>query len=301
MAPSVPPAVVKNAAKLIKRHVLNPGFSWEKQRSRMDKAMASARPPKAVTMTSRTMAGIPVEELTPKDSPPKATVIHVHGGGFTVGSPASSRLWAAALSSALNLRVLSPDYSLAPEHQFPSGLTQVGAILHDVLEEVGPENVVLSGDSAGANLALVATLERARSHSSLPAALVLISPWLDLTVDRLDDPGLVRRDPLLNPEWLAACAVAYAPGQLDDVRVSPLLGSLDGLPPVLVQGGSDDILAPDATRFVNTASSMTTVSYSVGAGMWHDFALQVGMLAAADSAFTVTKEFVAEHLGLANE
>lgn len=298
MASHVPDAVVKNAARLLKRHVLNPDLPWEKQRSRMASALLSARPPKSVTMTSEEIAGVPCEVLVPAVGTPTATLIHVHGGGFTVGSPASSRGWAAALSTQLGLRVVAPDYALAPEHQFPRGLDDVEGVVDAEIAAYGAEHVVVSGDSAGGNLALVTTLDRVKAGKAVPAGLILLSPWLDLTVDRLDDPGLVKRDPLLNPEWLAACAVAYAPGTLDDPRVSPLLGALDGLPPVLLQGGSDDILAPDATRFVAAIEETTDVTFGVGAGLWHDFVLQVGMLAGANVAFEATKEFLEGVLAL---
>jgi acetyl esterase/lipase len=290
--------VVKSSAKLVKRYVLNPALPWEKQRERMDSALMAGRAPKSVVVTTDTIAGIPVEICTPASGAAPATLIHVHGGGFTVGSAATTRSWAAAISAALKIRVISPDYSLAPEHQFPCILDEVGGLVDQVIDSVGAELVALSGDSAGGNLALVSTLRRAQSGAPMPAALILISPWLDLTTDRLDDPALVRRDPLLNPEWLAASAVAYAPGQLDNPMVSPLLGPLEGLPPVLVQGGTDDVLAPDAGRLVAAIESTTSVTYSVGAEMWHDFPLQVGLLAAADSAFEVTTEFLTRNLAL---
>lgn len=298
MARHVPDAVIKNAARLMKRHVLNPDLPWEKQRARMASALLSARAPSTVRMTTEAISDVSCEVLVPASGEPTGTLIHIHGGGFTVGSPASSRGWTAALSTQLGLRIVAPDYSLAPEFQFPQSVNEVGRVVAAELDARGAANVVVSGDSAGGNLALVTTLDRIKASSTVPAGLILLSPWLDLTIDRLDDPNLVRRDPLLNPAWLAACAVAYAPGKLDDPRVSPLLDKLEGLPPVLVQGGSDDILAPDATRLVAAVEDSTDVSFSVGAGLWHDFVLQVGMLTGADVAFGATMDFLGEVLEL---
>lgn len=254
----------------------------------MERATSAIKPPASVESSTDVVAQVPVEVLTPRHGEPTGTLVHLHGGGFTVGSPAAARSWAGALAARLGLEVILPDYRLAPEHPFPAGLDDAEAVVADVLERWDPATVVVSGDSAGANLALVAVMDRRRASLPLPAALVLLSPWLDLTVDRLDRPELVRRDPLLNPEWLAACAVAYAPGQFDDPRVSPLLGDLAGLPPTLVQGGSDDILAPDAARLAAVAG----VTLSVASPFWHDFSLQVGQLAAADAGL----EVVIDHL-----
>ena len=297
MGASVPKTVVRNSAKLIRRLILNAEIPWEKQRSRMNIAMASARPPKTVSVTSHEIAGVLVERVEPVAGKSKGTVVHIHGGGFTVGSPASCRMWAAAVSATLHLTVEVPDYSLAPEHPFPEGLDQVSAVLDQVINEHGAERVVVSGDSAGANLAISALQRRVLAQLAMPAGLIMLSPWLDISDDRLSDPGLVRRDPLLTPTWLEACANAYAPGRATDPEVSPLYGSMDGLPPILIQGGTDDILAPDANRFV-AGMEPGHVSLSLANGLWHDFVLQVGMLAAADQAMEITTAFLAEQLAL---
>ena len=288
MSPHVPVVAARRTAALMRRLVLNPSLPWTKQRARMERATGGIKAPKSIEVSTDVVAGVPVEVLSPIGREPKGTLVHLHGGGFTVGSPAAVRGWAGALADRLGIEVVVPDYRLAPEHPFPAGLDDTEAVVADVLARWDPATVALSGDSAGANLALVAVQDRIKASLSLPAALVLLSPWLDLTVDRLDEPALVKRDPLLNPEWLAMCAVAYAAGHLDEPRVSPLLGDVGGLPPTLVQGGSDDILAPDAARL----SQADGVTLSVASPFWHDFSLQVGQLAAAEAAL----EVVIEHL-----
>lgn len=123
---------------------------------------------------------------------------------------------------------------------------------------------------------------------------MLISPWLDLSRDRGDRPDLVRRDHVLSPGWLAACAAAYAePSGLLDPLVSPLHASHGGLPPLLIQAGSDDLLAPDADEIAASASAAgVDVTYTRWPRMWHGFALQAGLLAAADSAIEQAAWFV---------
>jgi acetyl esterase/lipase len=185
--------------------------------------------------------------------------------------------------------VVLPEYRLAPEHPYPAGLQDARAVVA-ALE--GP--VVLSGDSAGGGLAVALALSMREQGQVRPAACILLSPWLDLGRDRRADPGLVRRDVLLTPDWLDACAHAYAaPEAWADPSVSPLLAAHSGLPPLLIQAGTSELLAPDAGLLAASASAAgTDVTYTRWPGMWHDFVLQPGLLAAADSALTQAAWFV---------
>ena len=182
-----------------------------------------------------------------------------------------------------------PEYRLAPEHPHPAGLQDARAVVA-ALE--GP--VVLSGDSAGGGLALALALSMRDEGQPRPAGCILLSPWLDLGRDRRADPGLVRQDVLLTPDWLDACAHAYAaPEAWADPSVSPLLAAHSGLPPLLIQAGTSELLAPDAELLAASASAAgTDVTYTRWPRMWHDFALQPGLLAAADSALAQAAWFV---------
>lgn len=295
--PTLPSGVARQSARLMRRMVFNQGLPWEAQRTRLTRVGGSAKPPAGLELSTDTIAGVPVEVLTPSVAEPVGTLVHFHGGGFTVGTPALGRSWAGAIALRLGLEVVLPDYRLAPEHTFPAAHDDAVAVVADVLGRYAPASVAVSGDSAGGNLALSVAQHQVATGGPIPGSLVLLSPWLDLTVDRLVDLALVRRDPLLSPEWLAAAATAYAAGELADPRVSPLLGSLDGLPPVLIQGGTDDILAPDAARLAAGLGDGATLS--IGPGMWHDFSLQVGMLAAADRALEVVVGHLSDSLDLA--
>jgi acetyl esterase/lipase len=128
----------------------------------------------------------------------------------------------------------------------------------------------------------------------LPAGCILLSPWLDLGRDRRAAADLVRRDVLLRPDWLDACARAYAdPAAWSDHLVSPLCAPHSGLPPLLIQAATSELLAPDAALLAASASAAgVDVTYSRWPGLWHDFALQAGLLAAADSAVAQSAWFV---------
>jgi acetyl esterase/lipase len=138
------------------------------------------------------------------------------------------------------------------------------------------------------------TLALRDAGESLPAGCMLASPWLDLSRDRGAVPGLVRRELVLTPDWLEACALAYAPrADWAAPSVSPLLAAHGGLPPLLIQAGSDELLAPDAERLAASASAAgTDVTYTRWPGMWHDFVLEPGLVAAADSAVAQAAWFV---------
>jgi acetyl esterase/lipase len=152
----------------------------------------------------------------------------------------------------------------------------------------------VSGDSCGAGIALSLVLALREAGGQQPAGCILLSPWLDLSRDRRAMPGLVRRDVVLSPEWLEACAAAYAePSAWTDPSVSPLLAVHGGLPPLLIQAGSDELLAPDAAGLATSASAAgVDVTYTRWPRMWHYFELQPGLVAAADSALSQAAWFV---------
>ncbi|MBO0824508.1 MAG: alpha/beta hydrolase fold domain-containing protein, partial [Actinobacteria bacterium] len=222
------------------------------------------------------------------------TVVHFHGGGYCVGSPRTALGWAAHLSTLAHCRVVLPEYRLSPEHRHPAALEDARSVLAAVSQEVGRASLVVSGDSAGGGLALALLLSIKGHAAELPAGCMLLSPWLDLSRDRRAQPDLVRRDVLLSPDWLDACARAYAePGAWAGALVSPLHAEHGGLPPLLIQAGTDELLAPDAELLAASASAAgVDVTYTKWPGMWHDFALQPGLLAAADSAVRQAAWFI---------
>src|SRR5215469_11613866 len=201
------------------------------------------------------MNGVRTEVVTAGRAGPERTVVHFHGGGYCVGSPRIARTWAAHLSAQSACRVVLPEYRLAPEHPHPAALDDARDAMKALLSDVAVGSIVLSGDSAGAGLALALALALRDEDQQLPAGCILVSPWLDLGRDRAAVPELVRRDVLLSPRWLKACATAYAdPPSWSDPSVSPLLAEPGGLPPLLIQAGTDDLLAPDAEGLAARAS-----------------------------------------------
>jgi epsilon-lactone hydrolase len=294
--PRVPPAVMRLGARQIGRRCLDPALPWPVQRTRLDQLTGMSVLPRGTTVADQTIAGVPAKLVSAGTPAAPLTVIHFHGGGYCLGSARTAKPWAAHLSAQAGCRVVLPEYRLAPENPYPAALADARAVTDALLREAPPGSLVLSGDSAGGGLALALLLSMRDEGRELPAGCILLSPWLDLGRDRRVPADLVRRDVLLSPDWLDACARAYAdPSAWADHLVSPLHAAHSGLPPLLIQAATSELLAPDAALLAGSASAAgVDVTYSRWTGLWHDFVLQPGMLAAADSALAQSAWFVSK-------
>jgi epsilon-lactone hydrolase len=311
----VPPALARLGARQVRRRVLNPRLPWEVQRRRLDKLVGSWPLPRGTSVVKTVWDGVLVEVVTADQARPRArsdgtgqasgsatgstavTVVHFHGGGYCTGSPAEARDWAAHLTARTGCRVVLPDYRLAPEHPYPAAVDDARTVVSAALRAAAPGTVIVSGDSAGGGLALgtALALPGTTDGAARLAGCILLSPWVDLTADWTAVPELVRRDVMLSPAWLEACARAYVPtGDRAHPMVSPLYANLADLPPLLIQCGTDDLVAPDSENLaVRAEAAGVDVTYSRWPGMWHDFVLQPDIIAAADSAVAQAAWFVA--------
>lgn len=292
----LPPAVMRLGVRQLGRRCLDPALPWQVQRTRLDQLTRTGVLPRGSTVAGQAIAGVRAEVVSSRASGSQPTVIHFHGGGYCLGSAGMARSWAAHLSARAGCRVVLPEYRLAPEHPYPAALEDARAVMTALSGQAKPGSVLVSGDSAGGGLALALVLWMRDEGQALPAGCILLSPWLDLGSDRRAVPSLVRRDVLLSPDWLDACARAYAdPSTWTDHPVSPLHAAHSGLPPLLIQAGTGELLAPDAELLAASASAAgADVTYTRWPRMWHEFALQPGLLAAADSAVAQAAWFVSK-------
>jgi epsilon-lactone hydrolase len=290
-----PAPVMRLAARQLGRRCLDPALPWPAQRTRLDRLTKPFLLPRGTSVAEQAVGGVRAEVVSAPAADSQRTVIHFHGGGYCVGSAQTARLWAAHLSAQAGCRVVLPEYRLAPEHPYPAGLKDARAVVTALSGEAAPGSMVVSGDSAGGGLALAVVLSL-RDEGGLPAGCILLSPWLDLGRDRRAVPDLVRQEVVLTPDWLDACARAYAaPSAWADRLVSPLRAAHFGLPPLLIQAAAGELLAPDAELLAASASAAgVDVTYTRWPRMWHDFALQPGQLAAADSALAQAAWFVSQ-------
>lgn len=175
---------------------------------------------------------------------PRGTVVHLHGGAFRMGCPEQVGPFAAALAARCGVDVICPAYRLAPEHPFPAGSDDAFAVVAELTGQNQP--LLISGDSAGGGLAACLA---ARCHESghKLAGLVLLSPWLDLTVSSLSYQTNSVSDPLFSAESAAAAAALYLQGRnADDPAASPLFADIAGYPPTYINVGSGEVLLDDA-------------------------------------------------------
>ncbi len=248
---------------------------------------AAARPPKGTRFQRVTIAGVPVERVQPPHSGTNGTLIYLHGGAYALGSAKGYRGLAAQLAAAAGMTTLVPDYSRAPQAQYPIALQEMVAVYTRLLEDgLDPKTTVIAGDSAGGGLTLALAMVLRDRGIAAPAALGLICPWADLAID-IDQTRQVLRDPLILPSMCAEWAPRYA-GSVDPrlPGISPVYGDMRGLPPIVMQTAGDDPISVDADKIETAcaAAGAGTVDHRRFDNMWHDFHLQVSLLPEARDA-----------------
>jgi epsilon-lactone hydrolase len=274
---------MRAAVRLAVRPVLGPRVPVRVQRAWLAAVTRPTPPAADVAVQRGTLAGRPVETAVPARNT-GGTVLYLHGGGFCIGSPATHRALATHLAAATGATVHVLDYRLAPEHPFPAAADDaVAAWRHLVAEGAEPGATALAGDSAGGWLVLSAAQRLRAAGDPLPAVLGLISPWLDLTgaswpADRVD--------PMLRPAWLRRCAAAFTGGADPDApEFAPLAAGLAGLPPMVVQAGSEEILLDDAVQLaVRGRAAGVPVDLRRLDGLWHVAQASAGLVTASTAA-----------------
>lgn len=204
----------------------------------------------------------------------KQVILHCHGGGYSTGSSLYARTLTAKLASCTGMEVLAFDYRLAPEHPAPAALQDALKVWdHLMLKGYGARDVIVTGDSAGGNLALTLVLKLKEQGRLLPRGLVLMSPWTDLTSSGKSFEEQKDLDPVLNAPYIDRMIQAYAKDRdLEDPYISPLFGDFTDFPPTYIQVGSNEILLSDSTRLHEKMKEAgVAVKLDVFEGMWHVF------------------------------
>ncbi len=196
----------------------------------------------------------------------------LHGGGYRSGSPRTHRKLAALLSRAAYAKVLTPDYRLAPEHPFPAAVKDALKAYGWLIEQgYQPQNIIVGGDSAGGGLTLSMLLALRDAGAALPRAVVLLSPWTDLTASSPSYERLRKLDPAITRKVLRESGRLYA-GDRDpaDPLASPLFADSTGLPPMLIHVGGDETMLDDSRLYAERARAAgVDVTLRVYEGMWH--------------------------------
>ncbi|MBA7484830.1 Acetyl esterase [subsurface metagenome] len=216
--------------------------------------------PKEIEIKSITLDKIPAEWVIPSNPIKDRVILYLHGGGWILGSPLSSRRLNSAIAEATKIRILSIDYRLAPEHPFPTPLEDcVNAYKWLLSDGFKSDHIIIAGDSAGGNLTLTTLLKLRDQGIDLPAGAICLSPATDFTL--ADDSYFTNAetDPGLADVGFFWWYVAYLAGENPrNPYISPLFADLKGLPPILVQASSCEMLYSDSTRFVEKAKKAGT-------------------------------------------
>ena len=237
-------------------------------------------------------AGVYTAEKAAGETP---VVLFLHGGGYVLGGLPTHAGLAKTIASAIDGTVYLPDYRLAPEFPFPAALDDADEAWRALLKSgIRPDRLFIAGDSAGGGLALALALRLKAESRALPAGLVLLSPWVDLTLARLGTAFATMPEWVLAESFLREAAGWYAQDHdRTDAFVSPLFGVFAGLPPVLLQTGGDEVLAGD-TELLEQAlrRAGVTVSRRAWPGLWHDFQMQAAYVPEARAALAELGGFV---------
>jgi epsilon-lactone hydrolase len=243
---------------------------------------------------------VPVVHVDIPGTTTEGVILYFHGGFFAIGSAEASVGLASDLARQARMQVVTVDYRLAPEHPYPAAaddaITAYQALLKGGQDAA---RVAVAGESAGANLAVVTLTAIGRAGLPRPASAVLMSPWVDLagTGDSIKTKANV--DPVITAAAIRVRAGDYLDGaDACDPAVSPIYGSLAGLPPLLIQAGSHEVLLDDAIRLTARAAyDDVAVTLDVVPGVPHVFQAFAAVLDEGDAALTRAGDFLRGHTG----
>jgi monoterpene epsilon-lactone hydrolase len=243
--------------------------------------------PDDVQVTEVTAGGVPAHWLTAPGADTGRVLLFLHGGGFEFGSVHSDGELAARLGRASGMRVLFPEYRLAPEHTFPAAIDDVLAAWRWLRtdQHLSASSIAVAGDSAGGGLAVALLVAVRDAGQALPAAAVLMSPTVDLTNSGASMTERADQDPISTPAMLEQFAADYLAGaDPKSPLASPLFAPLAGLPPLLIQVGTADLLLSDSERLgAAAAKAGVDVTLEIGEGLPHVYPLMLGTPEAAQA------------------
>jgi epsilon-lactone hydrolase len=270
------------------------------EQRRLLRELASAQPlPAEVTVTEAALGDIRTAEISVDGVEPRHVVLYFYGGVYVIGDAFIAAELASQVGRRTQAEVISVDYRLAPEHPYPAAVDDALAAYEALLQNgVAPSDIVFAGESAGGALA-IATLVNARDNGlPLPAAALAMSPYADLTLAGATMETKREVDPLMSRELLEPRVIDYTAGQDAALGlVSPVFADLSGLPPLIIQAGTHEVLLDDAVRLARQAATADVeVTLDITARVPHVFQAYHAILDEGAAALDRAGQFLSAQL-----
>jgi monoterpene epsilon-lactone hydrolase len=277
---------------------LQPAASFGPEgRPAFDALMEKTSAPDGVTFEQSSIGGIGGWWCRPENVGAHSAVLYLHGGAYVVGSAAAYRHFVAQIAARAGTSVFIADYGLAPERPFPAAFDDAKATYRGLVA-AGFTKIGLVGDSAGGGLALALLSDLINAASVEPAAVVVMSPWIDLALTGESMTSRAKADPLLSRATLQAAAQLYLAHQdPNDPRISALSAELGIFPLIQIHTGEDEVLLDDSRRYAERVKAAGgNVQLHIWQGMVHVFPANLALLRAAKEALDLLGNFLRSRL-----
>lgn len=284
------------------RRLLNPPtgvLDVQKERQELEALTAKFKSPHAHRFTPVQAGSVPGAWIETPDSRQDNIILYLHGGGYNSGSIHSHRPLAANIAQAAQCRALIIDYRLAPEHPFPAAVQDTREAFDWLVEnQADPRQIIIAGDSCGGGLAISLLIHLRDEQQPLPAAVVCLSPWTDLTFSGESWQTNHKKDIMLDALSLKKAAQIYlGTASPDTPLASPLYADLKDLPPILIQVGSDELILSDSTGLADRAKTFgVDVTLEVWGGMQHEWQFAANFIPEGRQAIERIGQFIQDQL-----
>ena len=289
----------ENLDAILRQSAFPAGSDVSEQRRLLAELLSAQPLPAGVIVTAAELGGVPAAEITVDGIEPRHVVLYFHGGVYVMGDAFLAVGLAAQIARRTRAKVISVGYRLAPEHPYPAAADDALAAYQALLQNgTDPSGIVFAGESAGGGLA-IATLVNARDHGlPLPAAAYVMSPYADLTLAGTTMQTKRDADPLLSPDALQARVSDYTAGHDAALPlISPVFADLSGLPPLIIQAGTHEVLLDDAIRLARQAATADVqVTLDITPAVPHVFQAYFPILDEATTALDRAGQLLSAHL-----
>ena len=287
--------VLRFVIKHLVSKLLSTEISPEKQRARLEMALVPLWRNFKFSTDAVDVEGVPSEWMVADGANEERVMLYLHGGAYTMGSPGTHADLTSRMSHFCGMKLLVINYRLAPENPYPAAVEDATSAYRWLIKQgYKPNNIVIGGDSAGGGLTMATLINLRDQGDTLPAAGVCLSPWADLCCEGDSHTTLDDVDPFLSSHWLKEMAKLYV--QQEDARnplISPLFGNFKGLPPILIQVGSDEVLLDDSVRLEKRLlEDGVDVSFKIYQDMWHVWQLFAAIVPEAKEGLLEIAGFV---------